>query len=262
MVVRYLRWYNARGSSMYSYLKTFAKKIIPQKILFENKEFFRLFYGLFYTGSTYKCNICNQKSRKFLTIFKRPQQCPRCGSLARTRRLYHLLTTEVGITGTVLDFSPARCLYRKLKKNLDIIYHSTDFENEFLADYRYDITDIPIENQYFDRIICYHILEHITDDTKAMRELYRVLKPDGKLIIQTPYKEGAIYKNPAIVTPEERLEHFGQEDHVRIYSIEGLSERLKIAGFKNIEIKNFLEHNAHSTLHQFEENETVFVVQK
>ena len=68
------------------------------------------------------------------------------------------------------------------KKEKDIDYFSSDFANNFLADYNIDITNINQESEKFDTIICYHILEHIIDDQKAIAELYRVLKPDGKLL--------------------------------------------------------------------------------
>jgi len=73
-----------------------------------------------------------------------------------------------------------------------------------------------------------------------MRELYRVLKTGGVCIIQTPYKEGNIYEDKTIRSPEERLKHFGQSDHVRIYSVNGLKERLIITGFQ-VEVSEYNE---------------------
>ncbi len=247
---------------MYNQLKTVVKTLIPNTFLFKNELFFRYFHGLFYKGKTYTCTICDHQSRKLLETLGSSQQCPFCGSLARTRRLYHLLNTEIGLTGNVLHFSPARPLYRKIKQHKEITYHSTDFENEFLAEYRYDITQISVENDFFDRIICYHILEHIPDDHKAMRELYRVLKQGGVAIIQTPFKNGKIYENTSITTKIDRLKHFGQEDHVRIYSPEGLAGRLKNAGFEHIDIRNYSQHNDLDILHGFEEGETIIIAQK
>jgi len=55
---------------------------------------------------------------------------------------------------------------------------------------QYDITDLDIPDDSFDLIICYHILEHVEEDLKAMQELYRVMKKSGVCIIQTPFKEG------------------------------------------------------------------------
>ncbi len=47
-----------------------------------------------------------------------------------------------------------------------------------------DVTSITYDSNTFDVILCSHVLEHVLDDDKAMRELYRVLKPNGWGIIQ------------------------------------------------------------------------------
>ncbi|WP_428071695.1 class I SAM-dependent methyltransferase [Chryseobacterium gambrini] len=184
--------------------------------------------------------------------------CPVCGSISRTRRLYKLLNEEFIVPNiAILDFSPFRILYRKWKKKNNVQYFATDFGTDFIADYRYDITAITCKDETFDLIICYHILEHIVDDKKAMSELYRVLKKNGTVLIQTPFKEGEIYEDYSIVTEKERLKHFGQEDHVRIYSVEGLETRLKETGF-NTEIRIFDE----DVYLGLQKNETVIICKK
>lgn len=90
-----------------------------------------------------------------------------------------------------------------------------------------------------------------------MSELYRVLKKNGTVLIQTPFKEGEIYEDYSIVTEKERLKHFGQEDHVRIYSVEGLETRLKETGF-NTEIRIFGE----DVYLGLQKNETVIICKK
>ncbi|MEL6925095.1 MAG: SAM-dependent methyltransferase, partial [Bacteroidota bacterium] len=79
------------------------------------------------------------------------------------------------------------------------------------------------------------------------------------VIIQTPFKSGKIYENPNIITEEERLKHFGQEDHVRIYSKEGLKERLEAVGFK-VSITEFSE--SEDNIHGFKEKEVVLIARK
>ena len=64
-----------------------------------------------------------------------------------------------------------------------------------------------------------------------MNEVHRVLKHNGTVLIQTPFKEGEIYEDYSITSEAERLLHFGQEDHVRIYSIDGLKNLLENSGF-------------------------------
>ncbi len=88
-----------------------------------------------------------------------------------------------------------------------------------------------LPDQSYDLVLCYHVLEHIEADRQAMRELFRILRPGGYCLIQTPFKTGEIYEDFSIVRPEERLIHFGQADHVRIYSVQGLIDRLSQVGF-------------------------------
>ncbi|MCB4808890.1 methyltransferase domain-containing protein [Tamlana sp. 62-3] len=227
---------------MYNFIKQKAKTLIPKSFLFNNELFLRSFYGYFYKGKKHQCNICQHKLKRFVPLNENDLLCPFCGSISRNRRLWNILLKENLINGTILHFSPSRSLYRMLKKDDTINYFSTDFENEFLADYQFDITKIHRPDNYFDTIICYHILEHIVDDSKAMSELYRVLKPNGTVLIQTPFKSGEIYEDASITSPEARLKHFGQEDHVRVYSVNGLKSRLENAGFK----VNTLEFNTNN----------------
>lgn len=245
---------------MYKTIKKSVKTLIPKNFLFKNELFFRKFYGLFYIGKKHQCNICNKQLKAFVLLENKDLLCPFCGSLSRNRRLWKLLNEEKRITENILHFSPSRSLYRNLKKQKKINYYSTDFENEFLADYKFDITNIKQESNKFDTIICYHILEHIVEDRKAMSELYRVLKQDGKIYVQTPFKSGNTYEDASIVSPEGRKKHFDQEDHVRIYSIEGLKSRLENNGFKVLE-KTYLENND-DLYFGFKSPETVLIATK
>jgi len=246
---------------MYKNIKSIVKLLIPPKLLFKSEPVLRFLLYQFYRGKTYKCNICSRQVRKFLEPENNSDKiCPRCGSLSRTRRLYSLLQSEF-LKGNqeILDFSPSRSLYRVLKKDPRASYSGTDLSGNFLADHAYDITRIDTEANRFDVIICYHILEHIENDLSAMKELYRVTKKEGVCLIQTPFKEGAIYEDYSLKTGEERLKHFGQEDHVRIYSVEGLKDRLSSCGF-TVEVRNFEEKT--NNLHGFKPNETVLVCRK
>ncbi len=229
---------------MYNTLKHIAKKSIPKKLLFKYEYFLRKLFLFKYKGNTYQCNICNSKLKEFVVLKSGDLLCPACGSRSRTRRLWHILNNDILLEGNVLDFSPSRILYKKHKQKKDIAYFPTDFADEFIADYNYDITAIPHKNNFFDCIICYHILEHIENDRKAMSELFRVLKPGGICLIQTPFKNGEIYEDLSINTPEERLIAFGQDDHVRIYSREGLKMRLEDNGFQ-VEVKKYEKADQH-----------------
>ncbi|MEW8955107.1 glycosyltransferase, partial [Clostridium sp.] len=102
-----------------------------------------------------------------------------------------------------------------------------------------DITNIHYEDEYFDFIICNHVLEHIEDDHRALKELNRVLKKGGRAIFQTPYSEEieVSYEDEEIKDPLKRLLEFGQEDHVRIYGRD-IFKRVENFGFKSHIVKN------------------------
>lgn len=243
---------------MYNFLKSVAKNILPKKILIKYEEHFRRLLAPMYRGKNCKCNLCETILKNFASLKNGDEICPICGSISRTRRLYKLLNDEFLFPNIkILDFSPSRSLYRKLSDLKDVVYFSSDYENEFLADYRFDITKIDAPDNEFDLITCYHILEHIPEDQKAMSELFRVLKKGGVALIQTPFKDGEIYENENIVSPEERLKHFGQDDHVRIYSVSGLENRLKKAGFMT-EIRSFKGDEYFG----FKDHETLIICRK
>jgi SAM-dependent methyltransferase len=243
---------------MYSVLKRFAKALIPKRLLHTYELPLRYLFAFQYRGKNNACTICDHTFKKFIPLNEKDILCPYCGSRARTRRLYQLLEERSLLTGKILHFSPSRSLYRKLNTKKNIEYFSTDYEDEFIAKFHYDITNIDCDDNTFDLIICYHILEHIVEDEQAMRELYRVLKPNGVCYIQTPFqKNEGIYEDYSIVSKEDRLKFFGQEDHVRVYSSQGLANRLAKNSFEKISVQEF-EENAYFGL----KYETIITVSK
>jgi len=245
---------------MYRKIKLLIKAIIPKRILFKYEPYFRFIQYQFYKGKPYQCNICNKKLRRFIQLEDEDKLCPNCGSLSRTRRLWQILDSEfLKEKISILDFSPSRSIYRVLKGNSLLSYISSDLSRDFLSDVKFDITKIESHNDTYDLIICYHILEHIEDDYSAMKELYRVLKIDGVCIIQTPFKQGEIYEDSSIKSEEARTQHFGQKDHLRIYSTNGLKERLKECGFQ-VEIREY--NNDVNNENGYKRNESILICTK
>jgi ubiquinone/menaquinone biosynthesis C-methylase UbiE len=94
-----------------------------------------------------------------------------------------------------------------------------------------DITDIQYPDESFDTVICNHVLEHVSDDRKAMREFYRILKKDGWAVLLVPIADiDKTYEDFSITTEAGRLKAFGQGDHVRKYGRDYI-DRLKSVGF-------------------------------
>ncbi|WP_082921642.1 class I SAM-dependent methyltransferase [Lewinella sp. 4G2] len=222
---------------MYEQLKSLAKSILPASILRANEDRLRYLASLRYRGSTYQCNCCGTGLSQFVKLERGDLLCPRCGSLPRTRRLWQILSEELDIRGQrILHFSPPAILNKLVREAGPAAYLTTDYEGEFSADRRYDITAIDEPDGQFDIVVCYHVLEHIPDDRAAMAELRRILKPGGLCLIQTPFREGETYEDPSLTTPAQRLQAYGQADHVREYSVKGLRQRLSEAGFRVAEI--------------------------
>jgi SAM-dependent methyltransferase len=245
---------------MYKTIKRFISSILSKEFIFKHEPKFRLAFSLAYTGDNFTCRICNKDLRKFIELDNGNRICALCGSSDRDRKLWDLINQKYLKPGiSILDFSPSRSIYRAFKNIPNIVYISTDLSGDFISDQSYDITNIDTSTDHFDLILCYHILEHVEHDQQAMTELYRVLKPSGICLIQTPFKDGEIYENPTITTEEGRLKHFGQEDHVRIYSVSGLKERLQESGFQ-VEVLNTSEKP--DNRYGFKTNETILVCSK
>lgn len=227
---------------MYQQLKEILKRIIPGKTVLRFEFPLRKIYSFFYSGKTVYCPVCENNFSKFILLPDGDLKCPRCGSLARQRRLWLLLMNEIkpGKKDIVLHLSPSRSIQRRLKNNSAFNYVTSDYEKGSGSDKNYDLTSVNESDETYSVIICYHILEHIPDDKKAMKELLRILKPNGILLVQSPFQPGNIYEDVSITTPAERLKFYGQEDHVRVYSVGGLKQRLEEAGF-HVMIRTFHE---------------------
>src|SRR5450759_141007 len=120
-----------------------------------------------------------------------------------------------------------------VKKTGKITRRTADLMMDGVDDH-IDITDM---NCYaegaFDAFICSHVLEHVPDDLKALRELFRILKPGGWGILMVPIilTLDQIDEDPLLEDIAERWRRFGQDDHVRMYSRNGFVERAEGAGF-------------------------------
>ena len=93
-----------------------------------------------------------------------------------------------------------------------------------------DITNLKFKDNSFDAIICLHVLEHIHEDIKAMRELYRVLAPGGWAILQVPIWAFETVEMPG-ASRDHYLELYGHSDHVRRYGFD-YKNRLEKSGLK------------------------------
>ena len=163
--------------------------------------------------------------------------CPFCRSHDRERHLI-LFFENLGfwdrLTGaSVLHFAPEKLLSIRIEACRPARYVKGDLVPAREGVEKMDVTAIPYAEDSFDWVLCNHVLEHVPDDAKALREIFRVLKPGGIAILQTPYATGLAktLEDPAeINTDEKRIEFYGQEDHIRLYGRD-LFDRIRAAGF-------------------------------
>lgn len=221
--------------SVFASIKPIAKKVIPAKYHHTFGEIRRWGISLLLYGYRFTCPICDGHFRKFLPFGVKPRpnaQCPRCGSLERHRLLWLYLRDKTNLFADnlkLLDIAPMDCLQRKFRAMPNLDYISVDLESP-MAMVKMDITDMQFPSNYFDCVICYHVLEHIPDDQRAMEEIFRVLKPGGWAILQVSILRDKTFEDPSVTTPEDRERIFGQCDHVRIYGLD-YKNRLEQAGF-------------------------------
>ena len=198
-------------------------------------------YGITHTGNERECPLCGKHYNKFGRggVEKRDDaQCMNCGSLERHRFLWLFLKLEMKIMNqtdlSILHFAPEKYLENKLRKISDH-YITADIEGADV-DIKVDITNTSFEKETYKLILCSHVLEHVNDDRKALKELFRILKPDGTALIIIPVERESTFEDSSVTEPEERLKIFGQRDHVRIYG-EDFINRLIESGFK---VKTYL----------------------
>jgi predicted SAM-dependent methyltransferase len=155
-------------------------------------------------------------------------------SVANIKRI-KLRDAETNSALKVLHFAPEQAFYKLFRNQKNLDYTTTDLFSP-LADVKADICNLPFEDNQYDVILCNHVLEHIPDDTKAMKELYRVLKPGGMAILQIPQdlSRATTFADDTITDQKERAKIFGQYDHVRIYGRDYF-DKLRSIGFKVIE---------------------------
>lgn len=182
------------------------------------------------------CPICGYTGR-FHALGTPPRwdgRCPNCDSRER-HRLFHLFLQREGIDlkdgRTILQFAPERYFVKWMADNPN--YHTADLVPG-KARHAMDMADMSaFGDESVDVVIANHVLEHVPDDRKAMRESYRVLKPGGFAIFTVPqnFAREETYENPALTTKEERYAHYLDESHLRYYGRD-FPDRVAEAGFE------------------------------
>ena len=217
--------------------------IVPRPLLIKMSYWARPVLAIWMKGNTYQDPIDGKSFRSFLPYgYESPRDnvlSPSTLSLERHRLLWLYLKNKTDFfvaPQKVLHFAPEQAFYKRFRKLKNLDYTTTDL-NSPLADVKADICNLPFEDDSFDVILCNHVLEHIQEDTKAMKELYRILRPGGWGIFQIPQdlNREDTFEDDLITDKKERAKIFGQYDHVRIYGRDYF-EKLRSIGFEVEEV--------------------------
>jgi SAM-dependent methyltransferase len=132
---------------------------------------------------------------------------------------------------SLLHVAPEYEISNRLRRAQFLDYWTSSFDGRDTRA-KIDITNISFPDNHFDTIYCSHVLEHVTEDRKAIRELWRVLKPGRWALLQVPVIPGLTItlEDASVVDPNERTRLYGQWDHVRAYGSD-YPHRLREAGF-------------------------------
>jgi len=201
--------------------------------------------SLKYAGNKVYCPCCRGNFSRFLEVGpkREPMLCPRCRSNDRDRFFWLYLEKhpdffKPGIT--LLHVGPEQIYYNRFRKIPGVKYIAGDkfilqFGNTYPPETVYlDLTDMSqFPDNHFDFIFCSHVLEYIQEDKKAMRELFRVMKPGSKAIISVPIRHGSpvTMEDPSITDPEEQARVYGDTGHIRYYG-EDYADMLSSIGFR------------------------------
>ena len=226
-----------------SELFKYILNLIPRPWLIKISYWVKPFLAIWLRGSRFVDPIDGKGFRKFLPYgYENPREgvlSPSTLSLERHRLLWLYLENETNFFTEnlkVIHFAPEQAFYKRFRKLSNIEYITTDL-NSPLADIKADICNLPFEDASFDVIFCNHVLEHIPDDTKAMQELLRILRPGGWGIFQIPQDlaRATTFEDDSITDKKERTKIFGQYDHVRVYGRDYF-DKLRELGFTVEEI--------------------------
>ena len=218
---------------------------IPRPWLIKASYIVRPVISWYLRGDKFTDPIDGRSFRKFLPYGYVKQRenalSPSTLSLERHRLMWLFLRDNTTFfTATkklkVLHIAPEQCFLDIFRKQQNLNYITSDLQSP-IADVKADICDLPFKENEFDIVFCNHVLEHISNDTKAIQELYRVLKPGGFGIFQIPQdlSKAITFEDNTITDRKERAKLFGQYDHVRVYGRDYF-DKLRSIGFKVDEV--------------------------
>jgi SAM-dependent methyltransferase len=175
------------------------------------------------------CPVCEKRQQGFEDFNGRKNaRCTHCGSLERHRSvwIYFKKKTDLfkNINRRFLHIAPESCFADKFSSLFRSDYLTADL-NMKTAMLKMDIMDIPYPAASFEIIYNSHVLEHVEDYVRALREFYRVLTPAGWMILLVPARtEDKTYRF-AQTSPSGHIWKFGCD---LIDKLEGIGFQVRL----------------------------------
>ncbi len=140
------------------------------------------------------CNICDWHGSAFEgEAHSESAVCPSCKSIARDRFLYYCFQrrTHAHSGMRVLETSPRLGeAYRSgMRRRVDYLCSGFN-DRPRRGELRIDLRSIQLPDASLDVVLTAHVLEHVPDTEKALAEIWRVLRPGGRIFIQVPLLQG------------------------------------------------------------------------
>ena len=144
-------------------------------------------------------------------------------SLERWIRVLESVILDVGCSSGYTLRLLRRRMPHAIVLGADYVRRPLDKLGEDIPDlplFQFNVAQCPLASGSTDGVVLLNILEHIEDDERAAREIYRILRPGGVAVIEVPAGPGLydIY--------DRKLMHF------RRYRLSGLVRLMRRAGFR------------------------------
>ena len=252
---------------MIKFIISFFLKKLPRPFLQKISKPIFMIISIWYRGNKVKCPICRIKLKKFFPygrVVRNNALCPNCLSLERHRLMYLYLKNETNFfknEWNVLHIAPEQCFISIFKNSKNINYTSGDLFSP-LADIKMDIHKMPFKNNTFDIVLCNHVLEHVDNDIKALKEIKRVMKNGGFSILQVPFYyplPNKTIEDKSITKANEREKAYGQSDHLRKYG-KDYKKRLSSVGFE-VDVNEYVNSLSKEKQKKYglSENELIYI---
>ncbi len=202
------------------------------------------FRARFYKGENVLCEICNWNGAYFFS-----GKCPKCNSLSRTRLIpfsisfFNLFNEDIKLLHIAPNVNEYNFIKRIISKKSQ--YDRLNITSANHINIQQDLTSTTLKSNTYDLAISWHVFEHIVEDVKAISEVYRILKPNGKFLLSVPIypKNNAVTFEDSNILYQDYKKIHGHEDHCRSCGLD-YYKRFEAVGFKTktLRIENLSTH--------------------